>query len=84
MGNFTGKRLDNSSFEGKNEIMENDWVCWLECQSSLGAMPAPQMAVDSSLGNVQRLWLLTSFQHRFVFGAGIAEAECHYQTPSDC
>lgn len=50
MGNFTGKRLDNSSFEGKNEIMENDWVCWLECQSSLGAMPAPQMAVDRQLG----------------------------------
>lgn len=37
-----------------------------------------------SLASVQWLWLLTSFQHHLVFGAGSAEAECHYQTPSDC
>lgn len=34
MGNFTGERLEGSSFKGKKENTANGQVCWPACRSA--------------------------------------------------
>lgn len=80
-----GERLEGSSFKGKKEMTGNGRVCWLERPSAAWShTSAHRRQRTGSLRGVQRLWLLNGFQLHLAFRAGGAEAECHYQTPSDC
>lgn len=69
-GKLTG---ECSSSTGRKEAKGKGWVCWPQWQEQMGC-----------LGSAQWLCLLNGFQHHLALRGGGAEAESHYQTPSDC